>query len=130
MRPNKEIVIGYAPRDLEVIADPLVSRVFADTYSVYREMGFAMKEVALPEMPYSAATSTIIACEASSIFEELIVSGRVDQLADQNQISGVEGFFRLHGAGLSEGHAYKASGAGDVREVIRRRGCVIGAEPN
>lgn len=93
VRANKELTIGYAPRDLELIADPAVAKVFADTYSVFREMGFPMKEVALPEMPYSAAASTIIGCEASSIFEELISSGKVDQLEDQNQIQGLKASF-------------------------------------
>ncbi len=92
-RPNQEIVVGYAPRDLEVIADPAVAKAFAETYTVFREMGFRMKEVSLPEMPYGAAASTIIGCEASSIFEELIASGRVDQLADQNQIQGLKASF-------------------------------------
>jgi aspartyl-tRNA(Asn)/glutamyl-tRNA(Gln) amidotransferase subunit A len=93
VRPNKEIVIGYAPRDLEMIADPAVTKVFTDTYAAFREMGFTMKEVALPEMPYSAAASTIIGSEASSIFEEFITSGQVDQLADQSQIQGLKGSF-------------------------------------
>jgi aspartyl-tRNA(Asn)/glutamyl-tRNA(Gln) amidotransferase subunit A len=93
VRANKDLTIGYAPRDLEVIADPAVAKVFADTYAVFREMGFVMKEVSLPEMPYSAAASTIIGCEASSIFEELISSGKVDQLADQNQIQGLKASF-------------------------------------
>ncbi len=93
VKANKDIVVGYAPRDLEVIADEGVAKVFADTYAVFREMGFVMKEVSLPEMPYGAAASTIIGCEASSIFEELIASGRVDQLADQNQIQGLKASF-------------------------------------
>ena len=93
VRPNKEITVGYAPRDLELIADREVAKVFADTYAAFREMGFTMKEVALPEMPYSAAASTIIGCEASSIFEDLIASGKVEQLADQNQILGLKASF-------------------------------------
>ncbi|MBI2685983.1 MAG: amidase [Acidobacteria bacterium] len=93
VRQNKDITIGYAPRDLELIADPAVVKVFADTYAVFREMGFPMKEVSLPAMPYSEAASTIIGCEASSIFEELISSGKVDQLADQNQIQGLKAAF-------------------------------------
>jgi aspartyl-tRNA(Asn)/glutamyl-tRNA(Gln) amidotransferase subunit A len=93
VKPNREIVIGYAPRDLEVIADAGVAKVFADTYSVFGEMGFVMKEVSLPDMPYGAAASTIIGCEASSIFEELIGSGRVNELADQNQIQGLKASF-------------------------------------
>jgi len=93
VKPNSEIVIGYAPRDLEAISDPAISKVFADTYAVYREMGYVMKEVSLPEMPYSATASTIIGCEASSIFEDFIKSGKVDQLADQNQIQGLKSSF-------------------------------------
>lgn len=93
VRPNDQITLGYAPRDLEVIADAEVVKVFRETYETFRRMGFKMKEVALPEMPYAAAASTIIACEASSIFEELIASGKVDQLADQNQIQGLKASF-------------------------------------
>ncbi|MFN0104525.1 MAG: amidase [Bryobacteraceae bacterium] len=93
VKPNKEITVGYAPRDLEVIADSEVTKAFADTYSVFKEMGFVMKEVSLPEMPYSAVASAIIGCEASSIFEELIASGKVDELADQNQIQGLKASF-------------------------------------
>ncbi|HEU0121430.1 MAG TPA: amidase [Bryobacteraceae bacterium] len=93
VKPNKAITIGFAPRDLELIADPAVVKVFTEAYAAFREMGFTMKEVALPELPYSAAASTIIGCEASSIFEELIASGRVDQLADQNQIQGLKASF-------------------------------------
>lgn len=93
VRANKDITIGYAPRDLELIADQDVVKVFTETYAAFREMGFVMKEVALPEMPYAAAASTIIGCEASSIFEELIASGKVDQLADQNQIQGLKASF-------------------------------------
>jgi aspartyl-tRNA(Asn)/glutamyl-tRNA(Gln) amidotransferase subunit A len=93
VRKNSEIVVGYAPRDLEIIADPAVAKTFADTYAVFREMGFQMKEVSLPEMPFAAAASTIIGCEASSIFEEFITSGQVDQLADASQIQGLKGSF-------------------------------------
>jgi len=93
IRPNTEIRIGFAPQDLDLIVDEEVRKTFTATYEAFRQLGFPMKEVALPEMPYSAAASTIIACEASSIFEELIASGKVDQLADQNQIQGLKASF-------------------------------------
>lgn len=93
VRPNAEIRVGFAPADLDLLVDADVRKVFADALDAFRQMGFPMKEVALPAMPYSAAASTIIACEASSIFEELIASGRVDQLADQNQIAGLKASF-------------------------------------
>jgi len=93
VKANSEITVGYAPRDLEVVADGEVVKAFTDAYQVFRDMGFRMKEVALPEMPYGAAASTIIGSESSSIFEELIASGKVDQLADQNQIQGLKAYF-------------------------------------
>lgn len=93
VKPNKELTVGYAPRDLELIADPEVAKVFADTYAAFREMGFTMKEISLPELPYGAAASTIIGSESASIFEEFIASGQVDQLADQAQIQGLKAYF-------------------------------------
>jgi aspartyl-tRNA(Asn)/glutamyl-tRNA(Gln) amidotransferase subunit A len=43
----------------------------------------------LPALPYAAVARTIIAAEGSAVFEPLISSGRVEQLADQKQIAGL-----------------------------------------
>lgn len=93
VRPNQEIRIGFAPGDLEFIASDAVRKAFTDTYDAFRNLGFPMKEVALEDLPYGPTTSVIIGCEMSSIFEELISSGRVEELADQNQIAGLKASF-------------------------------------
>ena len=41
-----------------------------------KQLGFKMKEVELPDFPYGALVSTIIAGEAGSIFEDFIRSGK------------------------------------------------------
>jgi aspartyl-tRNA(Asn)/glutamyl-tRNA(Gln) amidotransferase subunit A len=53
-------------------------------------MGSPMKEVEIPDFPYGALAGTIISGEAGSIFEELIRSGRVNELADKRQIAGLK----------------------------------------
>lgn len=118
IRPNKELTIGYAPRDVELIADPAVAKVFADTYAAFREMGFTMKEVKLPEMPYSAAASAIIGCEASSIFEEFIASGKVDQLEDQSQIQGLKASFDYSARDYLKAMRIRSLVKGIFREVF------------
>jgi aspartyl-tRNA(Asn)/glutamyl-tRNA(Gln) amidotransferase subunit A len=47
-------------------------------------------ETKLPEFPYAAVLSTILAGEMGSIFEPLIASGKVEELADKPQIAGLK----------------------------------------
>jgi aspartyl-tRNA(Asn)/glutamyl-tRNA(Gln) amidotransferase subunit A len=49
-----------------------------------------MVESRLPDYPYGPVISCIIDSEAASVFETLIRSGKVDQLADQGQIDGLK----------------------------------------
>jgi len=49
-----------------------------------------MVEKKLPEFPYGPMTGAIIGAEGASIFEKLITSGQVDQLADPDQIAGLK----------------------------------------
>ena len=44
----------------------------------------------LPQYPYGPILSTILAAEQASVFEPLIASGKVDQLADAAQIAGLK----------------------------------------
>jgi len=54
-----------------------------------RALGVRMVETRLPDLPYGLVTSTVISAEGSAVFEPLIASGQVDQLADQKQIAGL-----------------------------------------
>jgi aspartyl-tRNA(Asn)/glutamyl-tRNA(Gln) amidotransferase subunit A len=52
---------------------------------VMRATGVKFKEVKLPDLPYGALADVIIGAEEASVFESLIRSGQVDQLADTSQ---------------------------------------------
>jgi aspartyl-tRNA(Asn)/glutamyl-tRNA(Gln) amidotransferase subunit A len=61
---------------------------WADTaFGVLRETGLQTEEGKLPDFPFNAMISTIISCEAASIFEPIIANGKIDQLQDQRQIA-------------------------------------------
>jgi aspartyl-tRNA(Asn)/glutamyl-tRNA(Gln) amidotransferase subunit A len=47
-------------------------------------------ETKLPPFPYGTVLSTILAAEQASVFEPLIASGKVDELADAAQIAGLK----------------------------------------
>ena len=49
------------------------------------KLGFQVKEVKLPDLPYATVASTIIACEMASVFEPLVANGRIQQLVDKAQ---------------------------------------------
>lgn len=88
-RQFKDLRIGFSPAD-NGLADPAARAALEAAYGVVSSLGMARVETKLPDFPYSALSSTIIASEAASIFEPLIVSGEVNQLADLKQAEGLK----------------------------------------
>ena len=84
------IKVGFAPVDFDEWAEPAARPDFAKALAVIREMGVQMAEPKLPDFPYGPIASTIVSVEASAVFEQLITSGKVDQLRDQKQIAGLK----------------------------------------
>ena len=89
-RPMKDVTIGFAPVDFAEWAEPSARPDLQRALDAIKELGIQVRETRLPDFPYGAMTQTIIGCEASSIFEPLIQSGKVDELADQKQIAGLK----------------------------------------
>src|SRR5580693_9234264 len=94
-RDLKEVKVGFAPVDFDEWADPSARAALKSALEVVKSLGMKMKEVEIPDFPYGPLVNTIINGEAGSIFEELIRSGRVDQLADKRQIAGVKAMLEL-----------------------------------
>jgi aspartyl-tRNA(Asn)/glutamyl-tRNA(Gln) amidotransferase subunit A len=89
VRPFAEMRMGWSPADLEAVADPAARQAFQDAVQVLLKLGFQVKEVELPDLPYRTVASTIIGCEMASIFEPLVADGRIQQLVDKNQAAGI-----------------------------------------
>jgi aspartyl-tRNA(Asn)/glutamyl-tRNA(Gln) amidotransferase subunit A len=89
-RPMKELRVGYAPVDFTDRAEPSARPAFAEALRVLKDTGIEFVEPTWPQMPYGPVLSLILAAEEASIFEPLITSGKVDQLADQAQIAGLK----------------------------------------
>jgi aspartyl-tRNA(Asn)/glutamyl-tRNA(Gln) amidotransferase subunit A len=89
VRPFSEMRIGWSPADLEAVADPAARQAFQDATQLLLKLGFQVKEVELPDLPYRTVASTIIGCEMASIFEPLVADGRIQQLVDKNQAAGI-----------------------------------------
>jgi len=89
-RPVKTMRVGYAPVDFAEWAQPSARPAFEQALAAIRESGAQISEIKLPDLPYGALASTVILAEAASVFEPLITSGKVDQLADAKQIAGLK----------------------------------------
>lgn len=89
VRPFNELKIGFAPVDREWI-DPAMQPALDAAMASLKDIGVQMVEMRLPDYPWGALISTIIGGESASIFEELITSGQVDQLADASQAEGLK----------------------------------------
>ena len=87
--------IGYAPIDFAEYADPATRPAFNEAINVLKSLGAQFTEAKLPNFPYGPCLSTILAGEMGSIFEPLITSGKVDQLADKPQIAGLKASLEL-----------------------------------
>ena len=89
-RPLKDLKIGYAPVDFADRAEPSARAAFAAALAVLKNSGAQMVETKLPDFPYGPVLSLILNAEMGSIFEPLIASGKVDELADKPQIAGLK----------------------------------------
>ncbi|MBL8216852.1 MAG: amidase [Bryobacterales bacterium] len=88
--PLKELRVAYNPADFESGVVPEARAAFQEAVKAIRSLGVQMVESKLPDYPYSSLVATIISGEMSSIFEDLVDSGQVDQLADKRQIAGIK----------------------------------------
>jgi aspartyl-tRNA(Asn)/glutamyl-tRNA(Gln) amidotransferase subunit A len=89
-RPLKDLKVGYAAVDFDERVDGSARAAFQTALAALKETGVQLVETKLPPFPYGAALSTILAAEQASIFETLITSGKVDELADPAQIAGLK----------------------------------------
>jgi aspartyl-tRNA(Asn)/glutamyl-tRNA(Gln) amidotransferase subunit A len=89
-RKPADITVGYAPIDFDETATPGTRAGFQEALKAFQALGMPLKEVEIPDFPYGALVSMIIWAEAGSIFEELIRSGKVDELADHRQAQGLK----------------------------------------
>jgi aspartyl-tRNA(Asn)/glutamyl-tRNA(Gln) amidotransferase subunit A len=89
-RDLKDVRVGFAPADFSEGVDPASRPDYAKALETIRSLGVQVTETKLPEFPYGPVIGAIISAEGSAIFEPLIKSGQVDQLADQHQIAGLK----------------------------------------
>ncbi|MGI8742798.1 MAG: amidase [Bryobacteraceae bacterium] len=88
-RDLKELKVGVAAIDFDEWADPAARPDFAKALDVIRSTGVQVTAAKLPDLPFREMTTTIITAEGASIFEPLVQSGKVDQLADPKQAAGL-----------------------------------------
>ncbi len=94
-RPMKDLKVGFAPVDFAERADASARPAFAAALGVMKDLGVQLVETKLPQFPYGPVLSAILAGEQASIFEPLITSGKVNDLADQAQIAGLKASLEL-----------------------------------
>ena len=88
-RKPAEMKIGFAAVDMDW-ADPELRPALDAAMKTLREMGATLVETKLPDYPWGALINTIIGAEGASVFEPLISSGKVNELADPSQAEGLK----------------------------------------
>jgi aspartyl-tRNA(Asn)/glutamyl-tRNA(Gln) amidotransferase subunit A len=89
-RKMSDLRIGFAPADFNEWPDETARPAFQQALETMRGLGAVMVETRLPDFPYGAAIGAIVSVDAASVFEPLIASGKVDELADPKQIAGLK----------------------------------------
>jgi aspartyl-tRNA(Asn)/glutamyl-tRNA(Gln) amidotransferase subunit A len=85
-----DLRVGFHPADFEQGVTDEARPVFRQALEVVKGLGVKMVEMKLPDFPYGAMVSTILNAEMGSIFEDLVASGKVEELADKRQIAGIK----------------------------------------
>jgi aspartyl-tRNA(Asn)/glutamyl-tRNA(Gln) amidotransferase subunit A len=89
IRPRYRIGVLRGTRDK---TQPEVLRNFEASLAVLGEFVDVTEDLELPDFPYAAAASTIVAAEAASAFEPLFESGRITELtAPEDRLGGYAG---------------------------------------
>ncbi|MDE3195198.1 MAG: amidase [Acidobacteriota bacterium] len=88
-RKLSDLKVGFSAADAEWVAPEMRPALEAAMKAV-AATGVKMVEVKLPDFPYGAVAGTVIGAEGSSVFEDLITSGKVNELADARQIEGLK----------------------------------------
>lgn len=86
----KDLKIGYAEIDFSEWPDESLRPAYANALAQVKSIGASMQNMKLPDFPYGLVIGTIIDAEGASIFEPLIRSAAVEQLADKSQIAGLK----------------------------------------
>ena len=86
----RDLRIGYNEIDFAQWPDEPLRAALANALRVVKSIGSPMVETRLPDFPYGPVIGAIIDSEAASVFEHLIRSGEIDQLADEGQIDGLK----------------------------------------
>ena len=89
-RKMSDLRIGFAPADFNEWPDDAARPAFQQALETMRGLGATMVETKLPDFPYGSLVGAIISVDAASVFEPLISSGKVDELADPKQIAGLK----------------------------------------
>jgi aspartyl-tRNA(Asn)/glutamyl-tRNA(Gln) amidotransferase subunit A len=89
-REMRAIRVGFAPVDFTEWVEPEARPAFQTALETIRSIGVAVREATLPEYPYEPVAELVVSAEGSSVFQDLIESGGVNQLADQQQIAGLK----------------------------------------
>jgi len=85
-----DLKVAYAEVDFAQWPVEALRPAFAEALAAVKSIGARMVPSRLPDYPYGPIISCILDSEAASIFEPLIRSGRVNELADAGQIAGLK----------------------------------------
>lgn len=80
--------IGHVVEDFPKYGEFEVERAYEKTLHVLEDGGATVRVADLPPFPYSDVATTVVNAEASAAFEELVQTGRTDQIIDsQGKVS-------------------------------------------
>jgi len=85
-----DLKVAYAEVDFAQWPVEALRPAFAEALAAVKSIGAQMVQSRLPDYPYGPIISCILDSEAASVFEPLIRSGRVNELADASQIAGLK----------------------------------------
>jgi aspartyl-tRNA(Asn)/glutamyl-tRNA(Gln) amidotransferase subunit A len=89
-KPSLEgMKLGVVRPDFSRGGNDEVKKAFEAALETLRGLGAALVDAEMPDLPYGAVSSATIGCEGAAIFRPLIESGKVQELVDERQKTGL-----------------------------------------
>lgn len=120
-----DLKVAYAEIDFAEWPDEPLRPAFAEALAAAKSIGAKMVESRLPDYPYGPIITCIIDSEAASVFEPLIRSGKVDQLADQGQIAGLKASLNYSAVDYLKAMRIRAQIAKSFRDLFAKVDLII-----
>ncbi len=119
--------IGFVRENYDKWGEKEVGEAFQRVLESFRELGFQIHEVTLPDHPYETIAGTIITAEEASAFEPLVRSGNTGGIIDPDRRGELLGGQLITAVDYLRCQRLRARVAADFKNIFEQYDIILGS---